>query len=411
MLSGLLESMAITVSQLNDYVGNLLENDELLQGLLVTGEISNCKHHSSGHIYFTLKDGDAAIRAVMFRQHAQFLDFRPADGVKVQVGGYVSLYRKEGSYQLYAQRMRQEGLGPLHDRFEALKAALLKEGLFDPAHRKPLPAYPKRIGVITSPTGAVIRDIINVARRRNPGIGILLFPVKVQGDGAAEEIAAAIQTANDRADIDLLIIGRGGGSLEDLWAFNEEIVARAIFASRLLVISAVGHETDNAISDYVADLRAPTPSAAAELAVPLLAELWERLEGLGAYCEQRVLSAWDRFNTRIGHLERLAEAHHPSRAMDQALQRLDYAQRTTEQGMGTALLQGLQAIQRLEGQLTALSPESVLQRGYAIIRDAHDGKVISGIAEATMGREIAVVFGDGKAYGQLNGQVEENING
>ena len=248
--------------------------------MLVEGEISNYKHHYTGHLYFTLKDENSLIKCIMFKTYTGHLEFEPKDGMKVMILGSVSVFERDGTYQLYAKAMKPMGMvGDLRAAYEELKQKLEKEGLFDSIHKKPIPAYPKVIGVLTSNTGAVIRDIINVSTRRNPNVVIKLFPVPVQGEGAAEKIAKGIELMNEHKLADVLIVARGGGSLEDLWTFNEEVVARAIYASELPVISAVGHETDFTISDFVADLRAPTPSAAAELAVPDIAEVQSKIEG------------------------------------------------------------------------------------------------------------------------------------
>ena len=280
------------VSQLNEYVNNLLRRDGLLQGLQVRGEISGFKRHSSGHLYFSLKDEAALVRCVMFRQHALSLHPLPKDGEMVTVTGSISLYVKDGQYQLYVTKLQREGQGDLYAQFLASKAALEAEGLFDSAHKKPIPRLPRCVGVVTSPTGAAIQDIFQITRRRFPGMGLLLYPVKVQGEGAAEQIAKAIQWMDAHKAADVLIVGRGGGSLEDLWAFNEECVARAIYACSIPIVSAVGHETDVSIADFVADLRAPTPSAAAELCVPEYDRLMGDIEGteqaLSRFCRERV---------------------------------------------------------------------------------------------------------------------------
>lgn len=259
---------AITVSELNKYIKNKFEDDEYFANILVEGEISNCKHHYTGHIYFTLKDENSLIKSVMFKTYTSHLDFKLQDGMKVMVLGSVSVFERDGTYQLYAKAMKQLGkIGDLRAAYEQLKAKLEKEGLFDQSHKKKIPMMPQTIGVLTSNTGAVIRDIINVSTRRNPNVHIRLFPVPVQGEGAAQKIADGIWYMNQNKLADVLIVARGGGSLEDLWPFNEEMVAKAIYASDIPVISAVGHETDFTIADFVADLRAPTPSAAAELAI------------------------------------------------------------------------------------------------------------------------------------------------
>lgn len=286
--------MAITVTQLNQYIKTLLETDINLSGVSIRGEISNFKLHSSGHCYMTLKDENAAIRAVMFRSYASRLKFTPENGMKIIASGKISVYERDGQYQLYISSMQPDGVGDLYAAYEQLKAKLQDAGMFDASHKKPIPAYPKTVGVITSPTGAAIRDIINVASRRFPLAEILICPVLVQGDDSARQIASAIEFMNSTNLADVLIVGRGGGSIEDLWSFNEEIVAYAIYNSEIPVISAVGHETDFTIADFVADMRAPTPSAAAELAVPSAIELKANVNT----CYNRMLNC---INNEIGH--------------------------------------------------------------------------------------------------------------
>ena len=273
-----MEYNPISVTDLNKYIKDKVDGDEFLNNVLVKGEISNFKDHYTGHKYFTLKDENSLIKCGMFKSYAMHLNFVPKDGMKVMILGSVSVFERDGVYQIYAKAMRQDGLGSLYEAYEKLKADLEKEGLFDEAHKKKIPFMPNTIGVLTSNTGAVIRDIINVSTRRNPNVHIRLYPVPVQGPGAAEKIANGIKFMNENHLADVLIIGRGGGSLEDLWPFNEEIVARAIYDSEIPIISAVGHETDFSISDFVADLRAPTPSAAAELAVANISDVKYTLE-------------------------------------------------------------------------------------------------------------------------------------
>ena len=260
--------MAISVTDLNKYIKNKIADDEYLNNILIKGEISNFKHHYTGHLYFTLKDENSLIKCIMFKSYAQKLNFEPRDGMKVYILGSVSVFERDGVYQIYAKVMEEDGLGDLYTKYQKLKAELEEKGLFDQNHKKKIPMMPKVIGVLTSQTGSVIRDIINVSTRRNPNVYIRLLPVPVQGEGAAEKIAEGIDYMNQKQLADVIILARGGGSLEDLWPFNEEVVAYSIYQSKIPIISAVGHETDFSISDFVADLRAPTPSAAAELAVP-----------------------------------------------------------------------------------------------------------------------------------------------
>ena len=269
--------MAVSVSDLNKYIKDKIANDENLNNILVKGEISNFKHHYTGHMYFTLKDEKSLIKCIMFKSYAQKLNFEPKDGMKVYIFGAVSVFERDGIYQIYAKVMEQDGLGDLYTKYQELKKELEEKGLFDESHKKKIPMMPRVIGVLTSQTGSVIRDIINVSTRRNPNVYIRLLPVPVQGEGAAEKIAYGIEYMNKNELADVLILARGGGSLEDLWPFNEEIVANSIYNSKIPIISAVGHETDFSISDFVADLRAPTPSAAAELAVPDIYELKQKI--------------------------------------------------------------------------------------------------------------------------------------
>ena len=276
------EDWVLSVEQLGEYVRRHLAGDPLLRAVRVRGELSGFKRHTSGHLYFAIKDEKARVQCVMFRQNALSLDFEPRDGQMVVVSGSASLYVASGAFQLYCQGMRREGAGELFLRFEALKEKLSREGLFDPARKRPLPLLPRRVGIVTSPTGAALRDMVRVARRRDPGVDILLCPAQVQGAAAAGEIVAALEALNRHGGCDVILVGRGGGSMEDLWPFNEEKVARAIAASRIPVVSCVGHETDFTIADFVADVRAATPSMAAELVVPVRSELLRGLDQLQA---------------------------------------------------------------------------------------------------------------------------------
>ena len=269
--------MAISVTDLNKYIKNKIADDEYLNNILIKGEISNFKHHYTGHLYFTLKDENSLIKCIMFKSYAQKLNFEPRDGMKVYILGSVSVFERDGVYQIYAKVMEEDGLGDLYTKYQKLKAELEEKGLFDQNHKKKIPMMPKVIGVLTSQTGSVIRDIINVSTRRNPNVYIRLLPVPVQGEGAGEKIAKGIDYMNQKQLADVIILARGGGSLEDLWPFNEEVVAYSIYQSKIPIISAVGHETDFSISDFVADLRAPTPSAAAELAVPDIYEVKQKI--------------------------------------------------------------------------------------------------------------------------------------
>ena len=373
----------LSVTQLNEYVNGLLRRDVLLQGLQVRGEVSGFKRHSSGHLYFSIKDAGALVRCVMFRQNAVSLSALPKDGEQVTVSGSVSLYVKDGQYQFYVTRLQREGRGDLYRRFLESKEALEAEGLFAQEHKQKLPLLPRCLGVITSPTGAAIQDILHIARRRFPGMDILLYPVRVQGEGAAEEIAQGIRDMDRLGRADVLIIGRGGGSLEDLWAFNEECVARAIYACKIPTVSAVGHETDFSIADFVADLRAPTPSAAAELCVPEYARL--KGEILGA--EQSIRAS---AHNRLLGLKQELDALAASGAFSLPKHRIDLLRGEVERlqtfMQGCAKGELLGAYGSLEGlcaRLEEMNPRRVLQRGYAMVklpqgyagsaRDLHQG--------------------------------------
>ena len=358
----------ISVTELNRYIKETFEKDEYFANILVEGEISNYKHHYTGHLYFTLKDDKSLIKCIMFKTYTGHLDFEPQDGMKVMILGSVSVFERDGTYQLYAKAMKPLGkIGDLRAAYEALKLKLEKEGLFAKEHKKQIPMYPKVIGVLTSNTGAVIRDIINVSTRRNPNVVIRLFPVPVQGEGAAEKIAKGIEFMNKNKLADVLIIARGGGSLEDLWPFNEEVLARAIYESELPIISAVGHETDFTISDFVADLRAPTPSVAAELAVPDIQELTLKLYAYQNRLKQAL--------TRKLELMRLRyEKCMQSRAFTGALQKINEQYIIIDmkiklmENIITQKLQNKKAnLQELVIQLDTLSPLKTLARGYSII--------------------------------------------
>ena len=385
----------LTVAQLNNYVKSLLERDDNLCALFVTGEISNFKYHSSGHLYMSLKDKDASIKAVMFQREASRLKFLPTDGMKVIIRGRVSLYPRDGSYQLYIDDMQPDGLGALNLAYEQLKEKLQKEGLFDEKKKKPLPQFPKRVGVITSKTGAAVRDIVSVLKRRYPQAEIVFCASSVQGDGAAEELAGAVRLFNKKKAADVLIIGRGGGSLEDLWAFNEEVLARAVAASKIPVISAVGHETDFTICDFVSDCRAPTPSVAAELAVPDAVELraWLNAEGNLLYKLIRERIAEER--TRLTRLKRCRVLENPQTLITDERERLE----RLHTGMNTALETHLKLErERLygnAGRLNVLSPLGVLKRGYTIVFEGK--KIVSTVNALSRGSEVTLRFQNGDA--------------
>ena len=393
-MSGMLNDAPLTVSELNEYARRLLAGDPLLRNLEVSGEISGYKRHYSGHRYFSLKDEAARVQCVMFRQSAMGLDFEPEDGMKVVIRGSASLFVRDGSYQVYVNTMRQAGQGDLFARFEALKKKLQAEGLFDPARKRDIPFMPRIIGVATSETGAAIRDIIQIARRRDPNVGIVVAPCAVQGAGAAAEIVRAIERLNRFGGCDVLLVGRGGGSMEDLWAFNEEPVARAIAASRTPVISCVGHEIDFTIADFVADLRAPTPSAAAELAVPVRSELKSSLDELIV----RLTNALDAGQKlRRLKLERVCAAS----ALQRPVNALIEPRRVALMQWSGRLEKTLPVIQqkarhRLDhaaASLRALDPAAVLERGYVIL--SNDAGMIQRVADAEVGERVSIRMADG----------------
>lgn len=389
------DTVALSVSELNDYARKLLAGDPLLRNVEVTGEISGYKHHYSGHRYFSLKDENARVQCVMFRQYALGLDFQPADGMKVTVRGSASIFVRDGGFQLYVNVMNKAGQGDLFARFEALKKKLNAEGLFDPARKREIPFFPRTIGVATSETGAAIRDIIQVARRRNPNVGIIVAPCAVQGEAAVGEIVRAIEQLNRCGECDVLLVGRGGGSIEDLWAFNEEPVARAIAASQVPVISCVGHEIDTTIADFVADMRAPTPSAAAELAVPQLSELKINVDLMFRRVRRALSNGQAMRRLRLERLLASSIFQRPSEtlltpgrlAVEQLCQRADRA-------LPLQLDRARSRLKHAEASLRALNPEAVLDRGYAII-ESEDGIVDSAFA-VSEGDNLSIRLSNGR---------------
>ena len=394
------ETVALSVSELNEYARRLLAGDPLLRNVEVTGEISGYKHHYSGHRYFSLKDENARVQCVMFRQNALGLDFQPVDGMNVIVRGSASIFVRDGGYQLYVNSMRKAGQGDLMARFEALKKKLSAEGLFDPARKREIPLLPRVIGVATSETGAAIRDILQIARRRNPNVGIIVAPCAVQGASAAGEIVRAIERLNRCGECDVLLVGRGGGSIEDLWAFNEEPVARAIAASRTPVISCVGHEIDFTIADFVADMRAPTPSAAAELAVPVLADLHMNID-LMLNRLRRALAGSQQ--VRRMRLDKLCGVPSLMRPMETLIEPRRLAVHQLSDRAAKALPLAMErARTRLihaETSLRALNPEAVLDRGYAIVQGRRG--IVTGINDAGTGEAVDIRLADGTLGAQI----------
>ena len=397
-----MEQTIYSVSNLNLYIKGLLSSDPLLQTVCVQGELSNYKVYPSGHHYFTLKDAESSIRCVMFRGSASKLRFRPENGMSVTVSGRVDVFPRDGAYQLYAADMAPQGMGDLYVAFEQLKKKLAEEGLFDPAHKKPIPRFPNRIAVITSGAGAAVRDVIRVTGKRWPMAKIVVLPVQVQGTEAPPQIVGALAYANRWQVADVIICGRGGGSIEDLWAFNDERVARAIYASEIPVISAVGHEPDVTISDFVADLRAATPSNGAELAVPDAQELRDALGNMLARCGQAVTRRLESGRRTLNDLASRRVMQSPMAYIDQKRMELDLQRTALSTVQERRVAAGKQAYIRLAASLDALSPLKTLQRGYAIASDA-SGRVLRSAADASPGDKITVALRDGA----LDCRVEE----
>lgn len=385
----------LSISQLNEYIRGKLDSDGLLNGVAVRGEISNYKVYPSGHHYFTLKDEASALKCVMFKGNAVRLRFRPDNGVKVIAMGKISVYPRDGVYQLYCTAMAMDGIGDLYAAFEQLKAKLAQQGLFDPAHKKPIPKYPGTIGIITSSAGAAIHDMLRILRKRYPLAQVRLLPVRVQGVEAPGEIAAAIKYANYHHLADLLIVGRGGGSIEDLWAFNDERVAYAVYESEIPVISAVGHEPDVTISDFVADLRAATPSNAAELAVPDQDALRQQMDAMS----MSMVSALNRqLKAARQHLNVLSESpalRSPTGYLDQKRQGLQLLGNRMVSSQTRIVEQKNRQFVALTAKLDAMSPLKVLTRGYAMAQTG-DGSVLKSVGQVSPGDEITVTLGDGR---------------
>lgn len=394
-----MRGLTLTVSQLNEYVRRSLASDPMLHGLCLTGELSNFKRHTSGHWYFTLKDEEAAINCAMFRQAAMGVRFRPENGQRVRLFGSVGLYARTGAYQFYADAMEPDGLGELYLRFEALKQKLAAEGLFDPSLKKPLPLLPRGVGIVTSRTGAVVHDIARVSWRRYPGMPLYLCPVKVQGEGAAAEIAAAIRLLDGFEGAEVIIVGRGGGSMEDLWAFNEEVVARAIARCHTPVVSAVGHETDVTIADFVADVRAPTPSAAAELAVPERGALLEAEQSLLRRMNAAFSHQLAQKGLRLAAAQKRLEAQSPAGARERAAARLATALAAMDAAMRRALTAREHALRQAALRLSAAGPVETMRRGYAVVLSG--GKAVRTTQALQAGDALQIVLADGRAGAQV----------
>lgn len=393
------EDMAISVTELNSYIKNKIADDEYLNNVLIKGEISNFKNHYTGHMYFTLKDENSLIKCVMFKTYAQKLNFMPKDGMKVFVLGGVSVFERDGVYQIYVKAMQEDGVGILYKKYEELKQRLEQEGYFAEEHKKAIPQMPKIIGVLTSQTGSVIRDIINVSTRRNPNVNIKLYPVPVQGEGAAEKIADGIKFMNKNQLADVLILARGGGSLEDLWPFNEEIVAHAIYNSEIPVISAVGHETDFSISDFVADLRAPTPSAAAELAVP---DVYEVKQKINSYQNRLRLSLVKKVEIMKLRYEKCMSSRvfkEPLRNINDNYLKVDTYIKKLENIIKTKQKEEKTKYVELVAKLDTLSPLKTLTRGYSLVEK--NNNIIKSAKDVNTGDKIDLKFSDGTKQAEI----------
>ena len=391
--------MAISVTDLNKYIKNKIAEDEYLNNILIKGEISNFKHHYTGHLYFTLKDENSLIKCIMFKSYAQKLNFEPKDGMKVYILGTVSVFERDGVYQIYAKVMEEDGLGDLYTRYQKLKKELEEKGLFDERHKQKIPMMPKVIGVLTSQTGSVIRDIINVSTRRNPNVYIRLLPVPVQGEGAAEKIAYGIDFMNKNQLADVLILARGGGSLEDLWPFNEEVVANSIYQSKIPIISAVGHETDFSISDFVADLRAPTPSAAAELAVPDIYEVKQKINTYQNRLKMALTRKLEIMKLRYDKCMSSSVFKEPTRRINENYIKIDTYVKQLENLINKIKEKNKNRYIELVSKLDTLSPLKTLLRGYSIIEK--DGKVIKSVSELEVEDDISIRLHDGKKKAKI----------
>lgn len=390
-----MEYNPISVTELNKYIKNKIDGDEYLNNVLVKGEISNFKHHYTGHMYFTLKDENSLIKCIMFKTYTANLKFVPKDGMKVMILGTVSVFERDGVYQIYCKAMQEDGMGSLYTAYEELKAKLEKEGLFDSKYKKPIPKMPKCIGVLTASTGSVIRDIINVSTRRNPNVYIKLLPVPVQGKGAAEKIVEAIKIMNEKKLADVIIIARGGGSLEDLWPFNEEIVAHAIFESELPVISAVGHETDFTIADFVADLRAPTPSAAAELAVPNISDILLELEKYNNRFKNSLKKKIELMRLRYEKCMASRVFKEPLQKINERYMLIDMLVKKMQGSINIKIKDTKTKMVELITKLDTMSPLKTLARGYCLTEK--EGKIINSAKQLKKDDELVLRFQDGNS--------------
>lgn len=384
-----------SVTEVNLYIRHMLEKDNLLSHIYIKGEISNFKVHTSGHAYFSLKDKQSIIKCVMFRSNLSRIKFLPEEGMQVIVRGYISIYEKDGQYQLYAESLIADGAGELYKAYEQLKKRLEMEGLFAPENKKPLPLLPKSVGIVTSPTGAVIRDIISVGKRRNPNINIYLYPSLVQGEKAAEEIAEGINFFNKFNKVDVIIIGRGGGSIEELWCFNEEIVARAIFNSKIPVVSAVGHETDFTIADFVADVRAATPSAAAEMVFPDKQQLALYIKKLQSNLYSSVISFIRNKKVFLRELTARSSFRHTETKILNFRQSLENIKESLDESIKSLIKNHRDTLYLYNEKLNLLNPASYLNRGYVYVKKVKTSEIINTIDKIEEGDTLNIYFKDG----------------
>ena len=398
-----------SVSQVNAYIKNMFTQDFALNRISIRGEVSNCKYHTSGHIYFTLKDGGAQIAAVMFAGQRKGLSFTLQEGQEVVVKGTVDVYERDGRYQLYAREITREGIGDLFARYEKLRTELEEMGMFSPEYKTPIPKYAKTVGIVTASTGAAIRDIINISGRRNPYVQLVLCPALVQGAGAAPSIVRAIQTL-DALHLDVLIVGRGGGSIEDLWAFNEESVARAIFACRTPVISAVGHETDVTIADYVADLRAPTPSAAAELAVFDYHLFEQQCIAAAQQMTKRMEQKAEQYAYRLEQFRLRLQLHSPQSQLNERRQYLEDARVKMARQMEKKVSDLRHRLELVCSRMDGLSPLKKISGGYGFVTDA-DGKRVETVTGLQAGDTLTVRLPDGRVEAEIREVYQENLPG
>ena len=388
-----------TVKQVNLYIKNMFTQDFMLNRIYVKGEVSNCKYHTSGHIYFSLKDESGTIACIMFASARSGLSFRMREGQKVVVLGSVNVYERDGKYQLYANEIILEGAGLLYEKFEALKQELEEMGMFAEEYKQPIPKFAKTVGIVSAPTGAAVRDIIQIASRRNPYVQLILYPALVQGEGAADSIVRGIRMM-EKQNVDVMIVGRGGGSIEDLWAFNEEKVARAIFECRVPVISAVGHETDTLISDFVADLRAPTPSAAAELAVYDYRHVLEQMEAFFSRMRRQMRLKTMLERRRLEQLELRLKHTHPQQKLNENRQRLLELENRLRDRMQMLLEENKYRLAIYTEQIDGLSPLKKLSQGYSYTELA-DGENVRSVKQVKGGQEISVYVTDGKIKARI----------